>query len=272
MPISKLVGVIVVSLSNEDIKIIFHEHGSIYRGWLIYNIFIRVSDNWVDRHISVSNKGKELLKERGVRDEKISVIRNFADIARYEKDKIKEFRPEQGQCSEESYFRVGYAGRITSWKGWEDFVECFDYIEQVKFLIAGDGDEVRLLKDAISPEKHIHHLGYVDDIRQLFSRIDCLVIPSHWDPNPLIFYESLASRTPVVASRCDSLKEITNNRKNCLEIEPENPKDIAEKIEEMRDNNELRQKIIENGFCFAKSNRKSKFIDEVRDFYSQQGI
>lgn len=271
MPVSKVVGVII-ALRNDDIKIIFHEHGSIYRHWFIYNIFMRVSDNWVQKHISVSYKGKELLKETGVRDEKISVIRNFADIDRYEEDKIKEFEPNQDQSFGKSYFKVGYAGRITSRKGWKDFIECFEYVEQVKFLIAGDGDEVHLLEDAIGSEEHIHHLGYIDDIRRLFSRIDCLVIPSHWDPNPLIFYESLASKTPVLASRCDSLKEITDNYKNCLEIEPGDPKDIGEKLEKLRDNNELRQEIMENGFCFAKSNRKSEFLEEVKEFYNQQQV
>jgi Glycosyltransferase len=268
MPMAKIVGLFAVVVCPGDTKVIFHEHGSIHRQWSIYEMFIRVSDRWVDEHISVSEKGKDLLTEVGVEDEKISVIRNFADLPRYEDSELRKFRPTSNPNAEKCCFNVGFAGRITERKGWRDFVRCTEYVSGAEFLIAGHGKESGVLKKRIESKEEIHYLGYIDDIRQLLSRIDCLVIPSHWDPNPLIFYEGLASETPVVASRCECLKEITRDGRNCLEFEPGNSEEMADKIHKFRENDRFRQKIVDEGTRFAERNSKSKFLDKFRDLYA----
>ena len=269
MPIAKVVGIFIKILPTIDVDLIFHEHGSIYRGWIFYNIFIRISDRWVSKHVTVSNKAKELLNENGIENEKIEVIRNFADVEKFSNSKLEDFNLYQVSNLDDSSFKVGYAGRITGWKGWKDFVESARYTENTDFLIAGDGKGVGELKEKIESSNQIHYLGYIDDIRQLFNEIDCLVIPSHWDPNPLIFYESLASGVPVVASRSDSLKEVTKHGGNCLEFEPEKPKQIADRIDQVRNNKDLRQKIINQGKDFAKKNSKSRFLNDFKDFYDE---
>jgi len=269
MPIAKAVGVFIKILPMTNVDLIFHEHGSIYRGWSFYNIFIRISDRWVSEHVTVSNKAKEFLNEVGIENENIEVIRNFADTEIFSKSKLKGFNLPKISKLDDSSFKVGYAGRITEWKGWKDFVESAKHTQKTDFLIAGDGKEVCELKEKIESSNQIHYLGYIDDIRQLFNEIDCFVIPSHWDPNPLIFYESLASGVPVIASRSDSLKEITRDGENCLEFEPENSKQLADRINEIINNKDLRQRIINQGKEFAKENNKCKFLNDFKDFYAE---
>ena len=269
MPISKIIGLLITVLTVRDTKLVFHEHGSIYRDWATYNLFIRLSDRWVTKHISVSNMGRGLLNNTGVRDEKISVIRNFANLSKYTDDKMKQFELRQDSSSEDSCFRVGFAGRITERKGWRDFIECTKYVDDVEFLMAGDGGEADLLRKMAESKENLSYIGYINDIRQLLSEIDCLVIPSYWDPNPVIFYEGLASKTPIVASRCNSLKEITQDYENCLEFDPGNSKKIAEKICKLRDNDQLRQEVTHEGYRFARLNRKSRFLDKFEKVYGE---
>jgi len=65
-------------------------------------------------------------------------------------------------------------------------------------------------------------------------------------PNKIV--EAIASAKPVVTGRHKVLEELFADGKNILMCEPENPKDLAEKILALKNNQQLREEIGNNGY------------------------
>lgn len=270
MPLAKVVGLAIKLTPGVDIRLVFHEHGTIHRRNFFYDKFLNITDFIVYNHITVSQKSKELLCEAGIDEEKINIIRNFADTEKFSKSNIKGYKlSTDNKQNSEDKFKVGFAGRIVDRKGWRALVEAKDYLDDTEIIIAGTGKESEKLEELTSRKDEIEYVGCVDDIRELFNAVDCMAIPSKWDPNPLIFYESQAAEIPVVASKCNSLNEVAKDNENSLLFEPKNSRELAQKIRRIHENTRLAQKIVENGRKFAEENDKAKFKDNFESFYKK---
>ncbi len=136
--------------------------------------------------------------------------------------------------------RIGYMGQITLIKGVHILVEAFkraNFNGQVKLDIWGnlekDRNYVDQLKALILDDSSIFLCGRFehDDLANILSNIDVLVVPSIWYENaPLVIQEAFAAKTPVVATRLGGMAEAVSHNVDGLLFEAGNVADLAEKL------------------------------------------
>ncbi len=144
---------------------------------------------------------------------------------------------------------VVFAGKLTVYKGVKYLVKAAKKING-EILILGDGSERKNLEKIIKDEKItnvklIGHLGdKTDFLVKFYSRADVFVAPSIWDePLGLVILEAMACETPVVVTRKGGIPLAVKDKVNGLFIKPRNSNDIADKVNLLLNNEELRNKL-----------------------------
>jgi glycosyltransferase involved in cell wall biosynthesis len=79
-----------------------------------------------------------------------------------------------------------------------------------------------------------------------YRRATLCVIPSTYDPSPIVAFEALAAGKPVVATNVGGLPEVIHNKINGLLVTPRNPKEIAEAVEKILSDKKLASKLSKN--------------------------
>lgn len=125
------------------------------------------------------------------------------------------------------------------------------YGEPPKFIFTGGEGEwheemLKLIKE-YNLETYIRHLGYVDekDIPYIYANASFLVFPSLYEGFGLPVIEAMEIGCPAICSNATSLPEVAGNA--ALYFDPLNPEEIADKINRIIMDTELRRSLIEKG-------------------------
>lgn len=176
---------------------------------------------------------KNLVDIFGIEDKKVTVIHNavkpFEGTVSIDK-KLDGYK-KQGK------FLVGNVGRLSKQKGMEYFIEAIPMIikviPNVMFFIVGEGEEEEKLKKlAISNhiEEYLDFLGYRNDIQNVMSQFDIIVLSSLWEGLPLTPIEAFSVGKTVVATAVDGTVEIVRDGIDGYLVEPKNSVAISEKV------------------------------------------
>jgi len=270
---SFFIGYLIKRLFSKQIKLVFHEHGKIFKNNWLYNLFLRCVKKRVDLFIAVSKATKnELMKNADINPKKIEVLYNFSDLDPSNAGKSDKQEEREKLGLRKDYFVIGFAGRLSKVKGCEHLIKSIPYINipNFKVLIAGDGLErknlERLTENLSITEKTIF-LGYVKEILNFYGIIDVLVVPSKFESFGISVIEAQACGIPVIASNVGALNELIKNEENGLLFEFANGKDLAEKIEWMEKDKELRGRLIKNGLCTVKRYSIEEYIRSLEKNY-----
>lgn len=110
-------------------------------------------------------------------------------------------------------------------------------------------------------------LGFVSDeeLVAIFNLASVYVQPSLYEGFGLPVLQAFACGTPVVAAKTQALVEIGNP--GCLFVDPNDPEDVAEKIEKIIEDDKLRKQLIETGKVIAKNFSWEKTAKETMKVY-----
>lgn len=152
-----------------------------------------------------------------------------------------------------------YSGtfNMNNWLGWKGVDTVLETAkiynpEHLFILIGGDPEEI----DLIIKKYNLTNLLLIPHQEQkiipyYLKSADILLLPnkkgnsnSERHTSPLKLFEYMAAGRPIIASKLPSLMEILNDN-NCLFFEPNNPKDLAEKIKLLFLNFDLAKNIAE---------------------------
>ncbi len=271
---AQIFGLLLKIIWFKDIKLIFHEHGQIFLGSFIYNLFINLSKRYVDKIIAVSKATKEkLMFEATVSEDKITVLYNFVDLEKFSRKNItwniNEERKRMNIGKDE--FVIGFAGRLAKVKGCEYLIKALPYLNFLhKVLIIGDGPEMNNLKVLVKDLKvndRVIFLGYQENVLFVYSLLNALVIPSIFESFGLSAIEAQALAIPVVASGVGGLSEIIIDEENGLLFESQNEKDLYRKIKLLYQDNQLRQRLIKSGLEDVKKYNLVSYITNLNQIY-----
>ena len=105
----------------------------------------------------------------------------------------------------------------------------------LQVLLAGserdnDGYEsvLRNLVTEMNLTDSVRFVGHVDDVQYFFSKIDLLVVPSHYEPFGYINIEAGRHGIPVIGTRVGGIPEIIEDDRTGLLIAPHSPSQISE--------------------------------------------
>jgi len=147
----------------------------------------------------------------------------------------------------------GFAGGVAKHKGVHVLVEAFNRVESenVELRIYGTYDpKSNYFKELQSMIRNdnIKFMGRYTDVREPYSEVDVLVVPSIWyeTGGPLVIIEALIAKTPVIASNIGCIPEFIEDGATGLLFETGNAEDLFYKMKLVLENPSLIKKFKSN--------------------------
>jgi glycosyltransferase involved in cell wall biosynthesis len=267
---SKIIGIFLKKFCGLEFKLVLHEHGEIWKeDNRLYERILSYSSRIVDRHIAVSKHTSNLLNQKSdIPSCKIDVIYNFVDRQKYNKSQLKSFDSCLNTKTRRESFKVGYAGRLESRKGWKSVISAAKENKEIEFLVSGLGNGKNRLMKEDRETKNLHYLGFLEDVRMLFANIDCFLLPSHWDPSPMVLYEVQSCGIPLICTDVKSIDELIEPGENALTFPSRDKDALSQKLAQLEQNPNLRNKLAEEGVENSKKYDFKAFEESIENTYS----
>lgn len=229
-------------------------------------LMFRFCTLFCDKIVVVSNALKAYLeKELGIASDKIRVIHNGVDLSKFtpmiEPVEVKGI-PEK----EDSQVYVGVIGRFREAKDHEGlfyaWAKVLSHSPGMRLFLIGNGNlrqELERLSFELKIGKSVTFLGERDDLPQVISNMDLIVLPSKRESFPISILEAMAMKKPVIATNVGGIPEIITHGKNGLLIPPLSPHALAENILLFAKDREAFNRMAAQGYELV----KSEFSDRV---------
>ncbi|MCX8174152.1 MAG: glycogen synthase [Thermoplasmata archaeon] len=203
-----------------------------------------------DRIIAVSEEMKKDIQEvYGIPGNRISVIHNGIDIEKYRKQENEGLLRNLGV--RKPY--ILFVGRLTRQKGIFELVEAMKEVRATLVLVTGKPDTPEIEGELAVKLKGMENIIWLNrmlsetEIIALYSSARLFVCPSIYEPFGIINLEAMACGAPVVASAVGGIKEVIQDGKNGVLVEPGNVEALAEAINRVLADDELRERLIVEG-------------------------
>ncbi|MEH7223926.1 glycosyltransferase family 4 protein [Bacillus sp. JJ1566] len=222
----------------------------------------------VNHTITVSNLMKQsLVSVYNADPNKISVIYNGIETSPFQEISNRDYQRTDGY--------ILFLGRVTGQKGPDDFLAAAQIVlaerDDVRFMIAGDGDLLKSLKRRAKRwkiSKQIEFTGsvYDDQLMDCYKKAIIFVLPSVSEPFGITVLEAMASGLPTIISTNTGAGEVVNNVKY---VEPKQPNELAQAILTLLNNPQLRQTLGEEGAREVGKLSWENIANETRSLYSR---
>lgn len=255
--ISRLLGSKIVLYMFEDMPTLFmssYHVGPNHIGTCLLRLLEKWSAEYAD-HVIVSDGEhyKQALEKRGIPSAKITVILNVPDAESF--DFEKRLPPLQ-----DSPFRLVIVSTLVRRYGVQTLVKAVPLVaKSIPGLIidvVGDGEfrpHLQQLAQQLEVEKYFIFRGWVDyaQIPDIIRKANIGLAPMIDDvglPNKLFEYFALG--IPAIASAQPSLLIAFGNSNTVAFFEPDNERELADRILELYSNTQKRASLISQGFNF----------------------
>lgn len=220
------------------IPIIITSIRNCYYGGFLRELMIKLTEKYADKTTIVSKGAARQFVERGVvPEDKLKVIYNgldsalFQDSVTWENKKIIRAR---FRLPEECFLWI-CVGSLTRQKGHLDLFEALKMIPEANYClaVAGSGPLNEFLK--AKAKEHIRRdkiifMGNIDNVPELMSSADALVLSSHWEGLPGVVLEAMASELPVVVTSVGGTPEIVKDGVTGFLVPPNSPGELAKAL------------------------------------------
>jgi len=191
-----------------------------------------------DHIVAVTNRFKKTIIDKGVKAEKISVIRNGSDLT------FRPVKPPQellDKYKSQNEFLIVYAGNLGIAQNLKTVLEAAKKLESenIKFIFAGTGPEAKMLND-FAVEQKISNVIFTGEIAKekmsdYFAIADCGIIPlkniqvfERTIPSKLFDY--MSANLPILLGVKGEAKEILMDARAGICFEPDDVNDLVDKI------------------------------------------
>lgn len=193
--------------------------------------FVRLMLSEVDTLVSPSRYLAESYVRAGYPRERMHVVWNGIDIARF--DAIAR-KPAPGEL------RLTYLGILAPHKGVQTLMEALGHLPPgapVRVNLVGDGESAPLYRQILERNgraEHVRFWGRLDPSRvgEAFAETDVLVLPSIWPENqPVSITEAMACHVPAIVSNMGGMLELVQDGVSGDVFQAGDVRDLAMKIE-----------------------------------------
>ena len=182
----------------------------------------------------MSDANADILRKRYNRE--IKVVYNGVDKEKFYPDaSLKEkIREKFGVKSDE--ILIGSVGRVVGWKGFDMMVKNINKIENAKFMLVGDGENLQNLKKLaaeLNVSQKVIFVGAIghDELNGYYNACDVYLQPSiGHEAFGITVIEALATNKPCVVSINGGMKEIIKDGVNGYKFKISDESDMIEKI------------------------------------------
>ena len=217
---------VVVTARGSDLNILARYSNP--RRW------IRWATKRADGLVTVSSGLKQRLVELGIAAERVRVLRNGVDLAR--------FRPHDREAARQA---LGFAGRtllavgnLVALKRHKLMVEALPRLPDFELVIVGEGPERGAIERAAREcgvAARVRLFGRVpqEQLPEIYSAADLLLLVSAHEGWPNVLLESMACGTPVVVSDISGIAEIVGAAEAGRVVADITPSRLADTVREI---------------------------------------
>ncbi len=193
---------------------------------------LRLYDRFVDRHVAISGAVKANLLDIGIPAEKIRVVPNGIDPSRWGDEEAGRRARQRLGIPPEAEVAALFT-RIIPMKGVKEFVQAALQLARdgrpLIALVVGDPsdgapeyeEEVRRMVVQSPLSDRIRMLPYTPDVAPLMAASDVVVLASKaFEGFGRVVIEAMASRKPVVATRCGGPEDVVLDGVTGFLVEP----------------------------------------------------
>lgn len=250
---------VVTTLHGTDITVLGHDEN-------LANL-IRFGINQSDAVTAVS---ESLIQEtRMLLDitKPIECIYNFVDKRIFRRLEVKELKKELIPNNEKVLLHISNFRRV---KRVDDVVRIFRIVHQqipTKLILIGEGPELPCVRRMIIEyglEEDVLFLGKRDDVAEVISLADCILLPSEKESFGLVALEGMACGVPVVGSTAGGIPEVVKHGETGFLATVGDYEKMAAYVLELLRNQELWVRFSQN--CLKRANEKF-CADDIVDQY-----
>lgn len=265
----------MITTIHSDYRLDFNDN--IYKK-IIFTPLNAIALRKFDYYIAISDEFKDMLVDRGFKEDKIFVVYNGIDLEEEIEYVSKEEFLNRYNIDGENKLIVGIIARLDLVKDHETFIKgakkVLDKRKDVIFLIAGTGkDEMRIknmVKD-LDMGKNIHFLGYVEDQYSFFNTIDINVLTSISESFPYSILEGAKLKKPVISTDVGGIRHLIQDGHNGWLIKVKDYEALADRLLYFLENREKIDFMGNNLFKSVENNFSSKSMAKVH-YKIYQGI
>ncbi len=213
-----------------------------------------------DAIIACTNIEKKFYERYGIISEKIHIIPPGIDPKSYEKPRVNTFRNKYKISNKAPL--LFFLGRRSYNKGIMNSINALKYLikkfPDILLMIAGPTTHEYELFQNLIPGKlknHIIDLGFIDEKTKIeaIDSCDIFLLPSLDDAFGIVYLEAWLFKKPVIGALEGNVAGLIDNNVNGILIPFNNIKELSLKIEELLENEKLRNNLGNNGYNELKS-------------------
>ncbi|MDD5773364.1 MAG: glycosyltransferase [bacterium] len=265
---------------TEESSIMFRWQGITKK--LIYPVYFWFND-WVEKSIV---KGSFLILTAGRATlEKYKSYGNpiYETIPRINWSEIKLFK--RDDTCQDKRIKLLFVGYLLPRKGPEYVIEVISLLknrkkDNISLTIVGEGEqreELRELTRKLNVEDRVEFLGHLANgpgLFKVFRDSDIFILPTPFGEGfPRVLYEAMSQSIPIVTTNVSGIPYKMKHEENALLVLPRDAEAIADAVERLVNDGELRRKMISGGYKFMEqmiqNNDGGKQVNElVQKYYA----
>tara|TARA_Y100000996_G_scaffold51662_1_gene35380 strand:+ start:745 stop:1938 length:1194 start_codon:yes stop_codon:yes gene_type:complete len=158
---------------------------------------------------------------------------------------------------------VLFVGRFSKSKGIETLIHAINKIESdqnfsntILVIMGVDFGYEKEMEELISKFNLSKKIMVIknpprEDVISAYGESEFLILPSQWELSPLVPLESFAFKKPVISTNSHGIPFTVQDNKNGILVEPENPSQLADAINKLLHNDNLRERLGLFGYDFV---------------------
>lgn len=270
-------AILAKDMANSDIGIVTTLHGtditilgddSSLSGAIRYGI--EKSDIVTAVSSSLAGQTKELIAPK----KEIETIYNFVDEQEYVKKNAGNLKELLGIAPNEKV--VIHVSNFRKVKRVPDIVKSFELIREevpAKLLLVGDGPEKHPVMEYVkgtSIEHDVLFLGKQDNLSELYSISDLMLLLSQKESFGLVLLEAMACEVPCIGTNVGGIPELIKHGENGFLVELGDIVKVAEYGVKLLQDPNLHKKIVETSLMIIEEQfRSRKIVEQYEAMYER---
>jgi glycosyltransferase involved in cell wall biosynthesis len=215
----------------------------------------RCVSRFVDQYIAVSDANRrELLADKRLRGEKVVVIHNGCDVARFDVRNVdtRSLRASLGFAVTDPVLVV--VGRLEAHKGHRILLDALPVVQRefpaVRLVCVGDGtlrSSLEARVETLRLGEIVRFVGHRSDVPAWLALADLAVLPSLSEGLPMTAIEAMAASRAIVATDVGGTSEVVVAEETGLLVPPGDPGSLAVAISRLLREPRLRAALAEAG-------------------------
>lgn len=215
-----------------------------------------------------SNEAQKLLNRNGIK--KTGIFSRGIDAHKFNPSCRNEKLREKLGIENKRVFL--YVGRVSYEKDLNILSESYNeiktkYKDNTALIITGDGPYLEKCRELFPKDTIYTGFKKGRELAEIYASSDIFVCPSSTETFGNVILEAMASGLAVIGANAGGIKEIIEHKHNGLKFKAKDSNELALCMEELINNNNLKNYIRSNGLRFAENRTWDKIIDGLINIY-----